>query len=344
LSITTKQKKFKFLVVDFDRSLLLAAKSVQEEKIIVESASGRTMEFKNKTSFWGRKKDFPEGELGKWTSFLDIDLGEDWKDNFKIRSETFLDPDVEDPVKQGLLQIDYTIGRLKGLGLADDYRLLIGDGDNFRYDVPSRQPYKEGRPPKPLIFNELRDKFIQKYKSKVVLCTGVEADDYMGMYAHKNQQEYKKTGSYPFLLHFVDKDLLQLWGPYYDPSKSTLEEPVLWVEKDEAARSLAIQFLMGDSTDTILGIGGINEDLVETYGLKKVSSIGETSAKKILEGANTPKEMFSRVVNSYRIVHWDDCMKHLQESFRLLWMLRTKKVDLDVRDVLLNPLGVEYPE
>jgi len=178
----------------------------------------------------------------------------------------------------------------------------------------------------------------------VVLCTGVEADDYMGMYAHKNQQEYRKTGAYPFILHFVDKDLLQLWGPYYDPSKSTLKEPILWVEKDEAARSLAMQFLMGDSTDTILGIGGVNEDIIETYGLRGVSSIGEASAKKILEGANTPKEMFSRVVNSYRIVHWDDCMKHLQESFRLLWMLRTKKVDLDVRDVLLNPLGVEYPE
>src|SRR5690606_24481081 len=120
------------------------------------------------------------------------------------------------------------------------------------------------RKEKPLIFQDLKDKVVSQYRSRIKLAEGCEADDVLGWYATENQREFTKTGKYPYVLAYIDKDLKQLWGASINIENLT--QGIEYITPKEAVKYLCIQLLKGDkATDNILGLGKLSEETREMY-------------------------------------------------------------------------------
>jgi 5'-3' exonuclease len=84
------------------------------------------------------------------------------------------------------------------------------------------------------------------------------------------------------------------------------------------------QCLMGDSIDSIPGLGG---------------RTGPVKAFKILQGCTTLDEMYKAVLEAYRGMYGDDAEDMLLEQGRLLWM--TRELDMNGNPILWHLPSVE---
>lgn len=333
----TKQTHFEKIVVDFDRILLIASSAMEVKTVIVKNIkTGEEAEFENISTFWGLGKE-PKALLGTFLRLLGVKSP---KSDWEVTEKVQLNSDITNHLEEAKRKVSYEVGKIKALNVADDYILCIGGKDNFRYDVAVTQPYKGARGPKPLLFEEIREDFLAQYGKRVHVAEGWEADDTLGMYAAESQAHYRKTGKYKYILMYEDKDLRQFAHPMIHLVNQ--DEGIQEITPMGAATHFAKQMLEGDkSTDNIPGLGKISKDLKEKYKLR-TTSCGPATANAILKGCNDPKELFERVVEAYRESHGDVWKEYINEQFRLLWMLRTPNIEVNIFNELLDKLKVEY--
>jgi hypothetical protein len=355
----TEQKHFDVLVSDHDTALFRAAKFVQEDYVIISHYSfDSPMELRNKTEFWGHHGKKEGGWLGEHNAEREEnELPPYPPEEFEIESLCRLLPEIEDHMEEAERNFDISVGALKKTELADDYLLIIGGGDNFRYDIAQELPYKGERKEKPILFAKLRKRVIKKYRSRMVVTRGTEADDEMSKLGKENYLHYKDTGEWKYLLSYIDKDLKMIMSPHINPDK--LEEGVQFNSPLEAARCYASQLLTGDkSVDNIPGLPDVSTELREKYGVRKAKGVGKATADGLLASCETPKELFERVCEAYKDHYGEDDTyaftnfrdEHLEWTWKdflkgrasLLWMYRDDSKEYDIFEDTFKKLKVRH--
>lgn len=355
-----KDVEFEKVIVDADTMLFQAALSVQETYVVVtpKTFKGKPKEFKNQTEFWGHWKKKEGGYLADVINKGRLDKGLEplTSDDFLLEEKVRLVEENINHLEAAITSFDFSVGRIKRAVKADDYVLVIGGNGNYRYDKAHMLAYKGARIEKPLIFLELKEAIIAKYKNNIEVVDGIEADDKLGHYGYQNYLNYKKTGEWKYCLTFVDKDIKQVVSPYFN--YSNIEAGIEYVTPLEGARFFCAQLLSGDlSVDNIRGLPNFTADIQAKYSIGKTKGIGKATALKYLEPCKTIKELFERVVEAYRSYYtepftftshrgeeltytWLDC---LQENGILLYMQRKADDWFDIRKTL-DTLGIKYGE
>jgi hypothetical protein len=177
---------------------------------------------------------------------------------------------------------------------ADSYEAFLTGKGNFRYDIAKTVPYKGNRKDtaKPPYYQELRDHMVKRLGAVVV--EGQEADDEVAIRMSKEPDTYTLVG--------VDKDLLQIPGWHFNPSKD-LER---YVNDFDAYYSFCTQLLTGDRTDNIPGLQGI----------------GPKKAEKSLKDAKTKEELLQTVFEKYQ--EFGHTIEYFTEQGQLLWLRRSE--------------------
>lgn len=344
-------------VIDIDTILYNSALAAQQNYVIVKhKSSGKEREFSTQTEFFGHyaKKD------GGWLAVVNAHRQEKGltlftPEEFEITHHSRLISDDGIPpeaIAKG--RFKSTINWILEQDWCDDFIICYGTGKNFRYDVAQTQPYKHGRPPKPLLLREVTDYMLYKYKDNIVLGENMESDDVI---ARLLFQSYLRAGRDLDKVDCVgvacDKDLNQVPSILFNFQKP--EEGLRKVTPLEAAFSLGKQMCMGDSTDSILGLPQIVPELCIKYELRKSKTVGETTALNYLKGCVNPKEIFERVVEAYRAYYGDEkkefisfrgdkternWLDHADEQFQLLRMRTSLKPNPHFSE-FLNSLGVQ---
>ncbi len=342
LNYNNGQKHFELIIVDADTALFTAAKSVQEDYIVVKNKrTGVEREVKNITTWQGRSR---KGDIDK-ESLLGFDIDfyglELTREDFEITQKVRLKADIENHLEEAEKQFAYFVRDIKDLRLADDYRLCLGGEGNFRYEAATILPYKGERKEKPIVFADLKEKVFTQYKSKVLVANNSESDDTLGIYGTKSQAAFRKSGKYKYLLAYLDKDIKQIWGATLFLNKK--EEGVKFITPFEAAHHFAYQLLKGDkSVDNIQGLPDLAPETKEKYGLRKVVGCGDVAAETILEGSSSIKELFERVLECYKAFYKDKYASPLKENGLLLWMMRTPDQRFDIFTDLFDKLSIQY--
>lgn len=360
--IPSSAKKYNMCHVDFDTVLVQAASALQRNYIeVTHKKSGRKKEFSGVTEFCGRGK----AKNGGWLGEMNAKREEEGKpllshEDFTVeaKAEVIESPDPQmDILTYGMSKVDFKVGDIKKHMNADDYRLYIGGGRCFRYDFAKIQPYKGKRLEKPLLLGELREAFLNKYRRRSVLVDSyIETDDMVSMKGWESYLEYRKTGEYPDIICYVDKDLKMIPCPYLNYMR--LEDGITTPTTFDCAWHFCYQLLAGDNSDNIKGLERVSDEVADKYNVSK-RGVGDAAAKGILEGCESIKELFERVVEAYRSFYGDDLVPFttkeegevvyrrwidfLQENAILLYMCRSQDevAKYSIRETL-DKLGVGY--
>ena len=355
------QKQFEMCYIDADTILYQAAAQLQENYILVTSkSSGKSKRFKGVREFYGLKKSRDGGWIGERNAIrLEKGMPPLTLDMFEIeqKAEIIPAPNVgQTLVEYGLQLVGFKIGEIKKHMQSEDYRACIGGGRNFRYDIAKITPYKNTRSDKPLLLAELREAFLDTYSKRAILVdSSIETDDYVSIKGWESYKGYLKTGKWSNIIAYVDKDLRQVPCPYLNYMK--ISEGIVFPDMLDCAKSFAIQLLSGDKSDTVQGLPNTSQEFAKKYNITQ-RGIGVSTAEKILDGAKTPKDLYSRVVEAYKSYYGDSdfsftsydgevsqrCwMDMLKENAALLYMLRDMG-EIGKYDIMntLERLGVEY--
>lgn len=339
----------KTLVIDADTILITAALAVQESIILVKhKETGWEQEFKNITTFHGRKK----SKDGGWIGEMNKREGKDpiSVEDFTIEKVTRITE--EDYVAFG--RFNQMIESMTNLPFCGDYKILIGGKGNFRDNIAKITEYKAGRPPKPLRYNEVRQWMINKYKDHVVIEDGIEADDVLAIYGNKGIQEAKKTGVNPYVLCFIDKDAYQCegWCLNYHAEELIAK----YNDQLSAAQHLYAQMLAGDVVDCIKGIPNLTPEIREKYGLKKGRGVTMDTALPFMKQFDNIKDIVSVVHEAYLSYYGEEEFEFtpwkggieartyidmMQENYQLLRMLPKKGFECNIMKVM-DTLNIPY--
>lgn len=195
-----------------------------------------------------------------------------------------------------------------GIG-ADTFTLYLteeGEKTNFRKTIASTYKAHRKNLVKPQRYHEVRQYIQDKYKGKVVVSEGQEADDDIGIEHYKPFLSAKKRELLRTELKTVvcsrDKDRLTLPGWSFDPYARKLQ----FITRDMADRNFYMQLLMGDKADNIIGLPGI----------------GPVKAAKIIDECKTELDMYKKVCYNY-IEQWgEEGMDKLLANGKLLRIRR----------------------
>lgn len=356
-----KPKVYECCYVDFDTVLYRAANMVQQNYInVTYKKSGKVKRFDGVSKFYGKKK----SKNGGWIEEINIIREKKGQSSLSV-----LDFNIEElaelrevpkeypnVVEWALSVIDFKVGTIKKTSNAETYVLGIGGASNFRYDAAHILPYKGNRKPKPILFEELKEAFLTKYKSKVSIArNSMEQDDEISIRGWESYNHYLKTGKHKYILAYIDKDLNSVPCPYfnYDKCEEGIVEPTI----EDCARAFCSQLISGDlSTDNIQGLPNLSPEFCRKYGLPKSRGVGKATAIKALEGCETPVEMYTRVVEAYKSYYgieafsfisyrnersqrtWFDMLK---ENALLLHMMRKPHERFNIEDTFKR-MGISY--
>lgn len=344
--------KYECCYVDFDTVLYRAASTVQQNYIIVtHKAEGWKERFDGVSKFYGLGKSKSGGWIGEQNASreeqgLPLYKAEDF-DIEELAELKETPTEYKDIIEWAMSRIDYTVGDIKKTCDADKYVLGIGGNSNFRYEVAHILPYKGKRKSKPLLFEELREAFISKYKSKVSIARdGMEQDDEISIKGWQSYYHFLKTGEHKYVLAFIDKDLNMVPCPHfnYDKCEDGISTPAI----EDCAKAFCTQLIAGDlSTDGIQGLPNLSEDFAKKYGLPKPRGVGKATALKLLEDCKTPKQMYERVIEAYqtyyglepfKFISWRGVesqrtwLDMLKENAILLHMMRKPNERYDIEE------------
>lgn len=145
--------------------------------------------------------------------------------------------------------------------------------DNFRFDVAKTYPYKGNRKEaeKPKWLEDSREYMQDKYNFSVTL--GFETDDKLA----EEATSYYDPDAY--VIASLDKDMFTIPGYKFNWRKGTFD----YSTKHDALKFFYTQLLTGDTADNIVGL----------------YRIGPRKAEKILDGALSEVEMYTRVLKAY---------------------------------------------
>lgn len=345
--------RYECCYVDFDTVLYRAAAGVQQNYILVTHKDNKypVQRFDGVSKFYGLAKDHSGGWIGVENERLTLEGKEtiSWGE-FEIESLAELKEipsEYNSHVDWAMTQIDYKVGDIKKTSQAKNYILGIGGNSNFRYDAAHILPYKGKRKCKPMLFEELREAFINKYKSKVLISPeGMEQDDVVSIKGWQSYYHFLKTGEYKYIISYIDKDLDMVPCPRFNYDKC--EEGISVPTIEECARAFCVQIICGDlATDNIQGLPNLSEDFCKKYGLPKPRGVGKATAIKVLEGCVTPKQMYERVIEAYKAYYGEESFEFtsfraevskrtwldmLRENALLLYMMRKKDERYDIEE------------
>jgi hypothetical protein len=323
--------------VDFDTVLVRAADYVQESYIeVTNKHTKEVVEFSGVQKFYGTS---PKKKDGGWIATQDKYTADDFTIEQKFRYKE-LPPEEESYLDWAMGLIDFRVGAIKRVCEAKTYKLWVGGEGNFRYDAAHILPYKGERKEKPLLFRELKAAFMEKYKNRVCIAAdSKEVDDEISIKGWASYNHFVRTGKHKYVLGYIDKDIKQVPCPAFNYDKPELGITTPTIQ--ECCHHFCLQLLKGDrSTDNIPGLAGV----------------GDKTALKLLEGRNTPKEMYEAVVSTYKDYYGLDAfpftshrgvestrtwLDMLDENARLLYMLRKPGEVYKIQDTFKR-LGVDY--
>lgn len=292
----------KIAVIDFDTPLVRASLAVQENYIVVtHKTTGWTKEFKNKTTFYGRVKARNAGWIGTQNKKREgtdkpLVVAEDFEIEELVRLTG------EDFVAFG--RVNKMLDMIINLPWVDGFKILVGGKGNFRDSVGEITEYKGDRPEKPLRFQAVKDYVLNKYRNYIVQEDGIEADDVIGWYSALGVKQAKETAINPYVLCFVDKDLMQCEGHILNYGKEELE--TFYNNQFDSAHHFFCQMLAGDTTDCIVGLPNFTDEIRTQYELRKSRGIGMATAEKYLEGCDTIKAMAKRTTEAYKSYYGEE--------------------------------------
>lgn len=153
------------------------------------------------------------------------------------------------------------------------------------------ETYKSNRPDTPEWYKQwapiIEDRLISKWNF-IRSVDGYEADDMIAAAAAQLTDSWVICG--------VDKDLKQIPGNHFNYNKQIFSHVTL----EEGKRSLAIQLLMGDSTD----------------GIKGIPKVGPKTAEKILDTIPSDVSLLIGCLNEYlRVFGEDQGPKQFYQNF-----------------------------
>lgn len=293
--------------LDLDQTAFVAAAGAEKRTIVAKHIkSGRTMEFRNKTEFWGRQKTVVGGWLKDQNTNMAAKLGDKFvpwtRDDFIIE-----DKQTPEPVENCLHLLKIKINAiLEHMGGARGVGVLGGSG-NFRLALPTPEIYKGNREDtvRPLLLAETRAYVQRKYGAVVI--DGIEADDYLTMKQYEGWLHYKKTGKFNQIVASFDKDQVQCPGLIFNTMRDSTERdwkhPLPWLIDDSMGeiwmeggkvkgwgkKFFGYQMLFGDQSDN-----------VKPYQNFEGIRFGETSAFKIISPCHDDKTMWQAIVNQYK--------------------------------------------
>jgi len=151
----------------------------------------------------------------------------------------------------------------------DDVTLYMQGKDNFRKEIAKILPYKGNRPPKPALYDAVREYAVNYLGA--ILVDVMEAEDRVAIEYNLDPENS--------VFCAVDKDCLQVPGLHYDPQKKTTRV----ISPLEGNRRLFSQILTGDRIDNILGIPGL----------------GDKAAERLTEGVRTFRQGWGVVKEQY---------------------------------------------
>jgi len=348
--------KYEIMLVDADTPVFKASKSIQQDYILVKhKATGKVKRYRNVTEWhghWAKKAGGALKEINDKRTLKGQDVFH--PEDFEIEQLSELNPEIKDHLSEALKHFDFFIGGLKRLNLADDYLLGIGGEGNFRKDLAQIAQYKGARPEKPLLFLEVKEAIIQKYKRKVVIVDGQEVDDWCTILGQEYYKDFLKTGKHKAILAYCDKDLKMSNIPMFNYNEV---DPIILEQTEyDAMLHFCAQCLAGDSIDNIPGLLNFTEDIQKKYGLGKTKGIGLATALKYLKGSEGIKEMFERLVEAYtafygegetEFVSWRGekfiwtALDYLNDNARLLWLRKKEGEVFNIREVL-KEYGINF--
>tara|TARA_R110002153_G_scaffold204345_1_gene357197 strand:- start:420 stop:1166 length:747 start_codon:yes stop_codon:yes gene_type:complete len=214
-------------------------------------------------------------------------------------------------LEEALTSLDGRLHQMFEMTHATKYAGFLTEGKCFRYAAATTHPYKGNRKygDKPIIFPAIKEYLRQEWNFTSI--PELEADDLVSVY-----HDPLKT-----VICSPDKDVLyQNKGIHYNYGKA---ETII-VDETEAMTFLWKQMLMGDSTDGIQGIPKVGPKTADTW------------LEPLL-----PNEMPEFVLNKYiEKFEYAEGISKFAETFKLVYMLRSKKDVLRETGILLGDLEV----
>jgi len=321
-------------IIDVGTLLVHAALAAQKTTVVVtHKRTGIEKEFGSQTEFWGHWKKKDSGWLAQTNaSRVEKGLKPFSVDEFEIRQETTLlnDPTIS-PETLVCGRFKNKIESIISQSWCDDFVICFGTGENFRYAVAQTQPYKAGRPDKPLLLEYVKDYALRKYKKNVFVCDGIEDDDAVTAFLWNDWNKSKGSAELSVVGVHIDKDILQAPGWHFNFDKP--DDGLEFINLKKAHKHFAKQLLIGDNCDNIPGIREIPKTIYEKYCIRKTKGVGEKTADALLTGELDIPEIYSRVVECYKgcygedkqpfttfrgdVLQWN-WLDHLDERFQLL--------------------------
>ncbi len=290
------------LVFDYDQIAYLSASVLEETRIkATHISSGVSKEFRNKTEFWGRKKNSLEGSwLGDQNVMREAQGKRPFtREEFEIESVQI--PPEKSHVLYAAKQKVNAICEHLGI---EKYFGVLGKGETFRHELLLPEKYKSNRDttPRPLLLTDAKDYLHETHGG--VYVTGIEADDKLTTYGYKGHADFKRTGKYSYIPVTMDKDsnsTPQLYfNLYRKDNKFKHPEPIiipeglgkLWMEKNEVKGYgelwLAVQMCKGDTSDHVRPY--------QDFGIE----YGDSSCYKDFAEAKDSHDLWTRVVNKFK--------------------------------------------
>lgn len=212
------------------------------------------------STFAGKKKDIEE-EVDELVSYAAVD---------------------EDDVQEAIYNFNSMLRGILNKFNTQVYKLFLTGKGNYRNDIYAQ--YKEGRAPRPILYEVVRQ--YAEADQYSVVSEGEEADDMLGY-----------SQSHDTVICSIDKDLLMIPGYHYNYVTGKVQE----IDRATAIRNFYTQLLTGDNVDNIPGLQGI----------------GPAKAKKALQDCETEEDMYQVVLNMY-----DQDKDTVLRNGRLLWIRR----------------------
>lgn len=180
---------------------------------------------------------------------------------------------------------------------AAEYKLFIGGGDNFRYQIDPTYKANRDNKERPMWLQQVREFLVTEWKAHIA--DGIETDDHLGI------EQSADNGEHETVICSYDKDLLQVPGHHYNFQKDEWS----YVTPLQGWAAFYTQLIMGDRSDNILGFDGKMRITVPKFLSSFVSDIHES--------CSSPWEMFRIVQDIYEL--GDEA---LLNNGRLLYILR----------------------
>lgn len=344
-------------VIDIGTLLVHSALAAQESKVrVTNKQSGKSAEFKNITEFWGHHSKKDGGILAK--------VNDKRKEkgcipytnkDFEVETITSLVSNSESsPETIACGRLKDKIDVITHQPWCTDFIICHGVGENYRYAEAHTQPYKAERPEKPLMMDVVKEYMLKKYKKNLFIVENAEDDDGVAQLLWESWIRAKRNhGKLDSVGVFIDKDLRQTPCLQYNFDKPELG--LIKIDRVTAAKSLAVQLLRGDATDTIPGLRELHPELFKRYGLRRTKGIGKKTAEGVFRDTEDIQEIYRRVVEAYQMCYGEEkkeflsfrgqifqwnWLDHLNEQFQLLRMRTDVTKPVGHVSEFLNRVGV----